>query len=219
MNSPASLLALHKYAAADDQGPKTAETIREVGLKCISFNGIPRTINCLNKFRDELSPNVQSQLATSPTRQPTSENIESIKTRGEELWKSIYHPLDEKLVGKLSRSHPDLPIVILNSHYAALLSDPEERQGLASIGRVLTSLVGISCLRAQTGTGPQVTSHIYGLRKAFSDGTSKSEITENQEGLEQLATDAGIEWILNSVDELVDSISGGSSFAPFRSKL
>jgi hypothetical protein len=219
MNSPESLLALHKYAAAGDQGPKTAEFIREVGLKCISFNGIPRTINCLNEFRDKLPANVQSQLSITPTRTPTPENINFIRDRGQALWRSIYHPLDRKLIDRLSKSHPDLPVVIINSHYGSLLSDPSERPGLASIGRVLTSLVGITCLRAQTGTGPQVLSHIYGLRKAFSDGTSQEESKENLDGSEYLATDEGNEWILNSVDTIVEAINGGSTFASISSKL
>ena len=37
-----------------------AELVREVGLKCISFNGIPRTINCLNAFRAALPADVQA---------------------------------------------------------------------------------------------------------------------------------------------------------------
>jgi len=195
MNSPESLLALHKYAGAGDQGPRTAEFIREVGLKCISFNGIPRTINCLN------------------------DNIETIKERGQALWKSIYHPLDRKLVDRLSKSHPDLPAVIISSHYGSLLSDPTDRRGLASVGRVLTSLIGITCLRAQTGTGPQVLSHVYGLRKAFSDGTFEQELKENLDGAERLATDNGNEWILNSVDTIVETIGGASNFASTRAKL
>jgi hypothetical protein len=219
MNSPESLLALHKYAGAGDQGPRTAEFIREVGLKCISFNGIPRTINCLNEFRDKLPGTVQSQLSTTQTRLPTSDNIETIKERGQALWKSIYHPLDRKLVDRLSKSHPDLPAVIISSHYGSLLSDPTDRRGLASVGRVLTSLIGITCLRAQTGTGPQVLSHVYGLRKAFSDGTFEQELKENLDGAERLATDNGNEWILNSVDTIVETIGGASNFASTRAKL
>ncbi|VUC38147.1 unnamed protein product, partial [Clonostachys rosea] len=55
LNSPDSLTILHDVASSPDHNPhpdpvQTAELIREVGLKCISFNGIPRSINCLNAF-------------------------------------------------------------------------------------------------------------------------------------------------------------------------
>jgi len=192
-----------------------AEFIREVGLKCISFNGIPRTINCLNAFHAGLPIGVSSQLAKTPTRSPTAENLPDIQSRGKALWDSIYRPYEEKLYEKLALAHPDLPVHILTSHYGPLLSDPSYRgDGLAKVGRVLTSLVGISCLRAQTGVGPQVLSHIFGLRKSVEDGSYKTEDDESVvESAEWLATDEGSEWILKSVDEIANEL-GGHNFAP-----
>lgn len=107
---------------------------------------------------------------------------------------------------------------ILNSHYGPLLADPpaEERGSLPGVGRVLTSAVAISCLRAQTGVGPQVLSHVFGLRKAVEDGTYRGDReVEDVKAAEWLATDSGSEWILNTVDRVVEAI-GGSSFAPGR---
>lgn len=189
-----------------------AEFIREVGLKCISFNGIPRTINCLNAFHASLPADVRSQLETRPTRQPTTGNLDDISARGRGLWDSIYAPFESKLISKLAASHPDLPVHILNSHYGPLLSDPAERGGLAKTGRVLTSVIAISCLRAQTGVAPQVTSHIFGLRKAFEDGTFKAEGEEEAPGAEWLASNEGSEWILRTVDAISESL-GGANFA------
>lgn len=124
-------------------------------------------------------------------------------------------PFDAKLESKLAESHPDLPVHILGSHYGPLLSDPEgERGGLASVGRNLTSIVAISCLRAQTGVGPQVLSHVFGLRKGVEQGTHKEEFREAEaeaEGVERLATDEGCEWILKSVDSISEAI--GANFA------
>jgi hypothetical protein len=40
MNSPDSLLQLHRIATASSDKVATAELMREVGLKCISFNSI-----------------------------------------------------------------------------------------------------------------------------------------------------------------------------------
>lgn len=77
-------------------------------------------------------------------------------------------------------------------------------------------MIAISCLRAQTGVGPQVLSHVFGLRKALEDGTYKSDQDgESEEAVQYLASDEGGHWILNTVDKIVEAI-GGSSFAPGR---
>jgi hypothetical protein len=77
-------------------------------------------------------------------------------------------------------------------------------------------MIAISCLRAQTGVGPQVLSHVFGLRKALEDGSYKSdENGETEESVKYLASDEGGHWLLNTVDKIVEAI-GGSSFAPNR---
>lgn len=111
---------------------------------------------------------------------------------------------------------------ILNSHYGALLSDPADHVPGAKIGRVLTSVVAIACLRAQTGVGPQVTSHVFGLRKAFEDGSYNAAGEEEVQGGQWLASDEGNLWILASVDRIVEAIGEGqgTTFAPgLRAKL
>lgn len=104
---------------------------------------------------------------------------------------------------------------ILGCHYAGLLSDPAgvDRGGLAGVGRVLTSLVAVAALRAQTGVGPQVLSHVYGLRKAIDRGfhEREAESEEERRGMEWLAGDEGNEWILKSVDGIVEAV--GNNFA------
>ncbi|KAL3418588.1 hypothetical protein PVAG01_10304 [Phlyctema vagabunda] len=243
MNSPESLAALfHTATLSGDTASavRTAELMREVGLKCISFNGIPRTINCLGAFRASLPEDVVKGLSKAETRslnptyflvtsladiiirEPTTENINLIKARGLGLWNSIYAPFETKLIDRLSDSHPDLPVHILNSHYGPLLSDPSSPAPTVKIGRVLTSVVAIACLRAQTGVGPQVISHIFGLRKAFEDGSYKAEGEEDVEGAKWLASDEGNMWILESVDKVVEAIGGGrgTTFAPgYKAKL
>jgi hypothetical protein len=214
--------------------------MREVGLKCISFNGIPRTINALAAFRASLPPNLVAQLATQSTRIPKRPS--DIYNRGLALWTSVYAPHDGKLLERLAESHPDLPVHILNSHYGALLADPDARAGLAKVGRVLTSVVAIACLRAQSGVGPQVVSHVYGLRKAWEDGTWREDVGESEEGassddvvegdrrqdrrermmenvgeseegVRYLASDEGSEWVLKCVDGIVAEIGGESTYA------
>jgi hypothetical protein len=223
MNSPASLTALHAFATESKSQPQTihvTEAMREVGLKCISFNGIPRTINVLGAFRASLPESLTSALSTTPTRAPTPENLPQITQRGQGLWDSIYAPFEGKLVGILAKSHPDLPVHILNSHYGPLLADPPAGAAAeAKIGRVLTSIVAVSCLRAQTGVGPQVVSHVFGLRKALEDGSFKAEGEQVVEGAEWLASDEGNLWILGAVDEIVAAIGGGFAPGYIKSKL
>ncbi|KAI9849906.1 MAG: hypothetical protein M1837_000120 [Sclerophora amabilis] len=232
MNSPDSMVELHRVATPSRENRQealnAAEMMREVGLKCISFNGIPRTINCLGAFRASLPSDIVNGLSTTPTRAPNVHNIKQIHDRGQALWASIYTPLDEKLVGKLAQSHPDLPVHIIDSHYGPLLADPPreapDRTG-TRVGRVLTSILAIACLRAQTGVGPQVTSHLFGLRKACEEGrslSSKSDGEEDVKGGQWLASDEGNLWILRSVDSIVEAIGAGAgtTFAPgIRAKL
>lgn len=222
LNSPDSLVVLHQIATnpqstpSPEQPEPVAELIREVGLKCIGFNGIPRTINTLGAFRAGLPFSVVSQLSTKPTRTPTPDILGQMSERGLRLWRSVYAGVDVKLLDKLAESHPDLPVHILNSHYGPLFTDPpnHEADGLARVGRALTSLVAIACLRAQTGVGPQVVSHVFGLRKAIADGSWKAgEDPETLRGVEWLATDEGSEWILKSIDRIVEAL-GGANFAP-----
>lgn len=110
---------------------------------------------------------------------------------------------------------------IVNSEYGLLFADPERLHAPGQrVGRVATSVVGIACLRAQTGVGPQVTSHLFGLRKALDDGSWKDDV-QGEEGARWLASDEGGVWILESVDGIVDAIGDGqgSTYAPLRSKL
>lgn len=216
LNSPDSLQALHQVAAtatASETPVSAAEFIREIGLKCISFNGIPRTINCLGAFRAGLPADVVAQLSTQPTRQATEANLAQMNTRGRALWTSVYTPFENKLYDKLADSHPDLPVHILGSHYGPLLSNPEERAGLGTVGRSLTSILAIACLRTQTGVGPQVLSHVFGLRKAVEQEVHKEEFetVEEADAVERLASDEGSEWILKSLDKISAAI--GTNFA------
>ena len=82
------------------------------------------------------------------------------------------------------------------------------------IGRVLTSVIAVACLRAQSGVGPQVVSHVFGLRKAFDDGSAEPE--EEIPGGKWLASNEGSLWLLEQVDSIVHALGGGqgTTFAP-----
>jgi hypothetical protein len=81
---------------------------------------------------------------------------------------------------------------------------------------VRTSIIAVACLRAQSGAGPQVVSHVFGLRKAFEDGTYQAKGEEDVEGGKWLASNEGSMWLLESVDRIVEAIGGGmgTTFAP-----
>lgn len=205
---------------------QNAELVREVGLKCISFNGIPRSINTLGAFFASLPADVAPALSTTPTRALTPANLEVRRRDGLALWDSVYLGFERKLLGKLARSHPDLPVHIIDGHYSNLLANPRGAAAAAArpepVGRVLTSLVAVACLRAQTGVGPQVVSHVFGLRKAYEHGDARAEGEQPVEGGEWLASDDGNLWLLESIDKLVHAIGGGegTTFAPgIRAKL
>ena len=235
LNSPSSLLILYELANssahtsvtipdAKRHSIYTAELMREIGLKCIGLNGVPRTINCLGEFHSGLPAPVQRELAKRPARRKLDRhNVVATLDRGTALWDSIYHPMTDKLTAKLAVSHPDLPVHIVESEYGALFSDPAtspppgdaDAELRPDVGRVLMSIVAIATLRAQSGVGPQVLSHVFGLRKAFEDGTAHEQGQLPVEGGPWLATDEGSVWLLEHVDRIVADIGGGegSTFA------
>jgi hypothetical protein len=75
---------------------------------------------------------------------------------------------------------------------------------------VLTSCLAIARLRAQGGVGPQVTSRVFGLKKASDDGSDGLSAPIENEGLREnwrwLTRDEGVEWVLGVVDRLVGEV-------------
>lgn len=221
LNCPEAMTQI--FTLANTTNPRTsrtavqnAELIREVGLKCISFNGIPRSINTLGAFFASLPPDTAASLSTAPTRQLTPANLETRQRDGRKLWDSVYLGFEDKLLGKLALSHPDLPVHILHGHYATLLANPRDAHKAEPVGRVLTSLVAVACLRAQSGVGPQVVSHVFGLRKAYEHGDAHAEGEKPVEGGEWLASEDGNIWLLENIDKLIFAIGAGegTTFAP-----
>lgn len=235
LNSPSSLAALHHFAANGssssqaklelDQRVQRALLMREVGLKCIGFVGIPKVINnlaALRKAVDEDSELSQA-LPTEPRRRLEGSDIPSVKKAAYNLWDDIYQPHSDKLIGILGQSHPDLPVFILDGEYGPLFSPPHTFRAGASepsweVGRLRTSLVAIAALRAQGGVGPQVTSHVWGLIKA---GPSIPAGCENEEGLKWLTTEQGAEWVVKAVNGLSEVVEGhaGAEEEAVKSKL
>lgn len=74
----------------------------------------------------------------------------------------------------------------------------EDQQG--NLSRALGSVVGIACLRTEGRVGPQLTSHVFGLLKARAAQDNLSE--EDR----WLASDEGTEWVIRTVDTLLDVV-------------
>ena len=91
-----------------------------------------------------------------------------------------------------SSSHPIL---------AGTGTSTDERGNLS---RVMTSVVGSACLRAEGGVGPQLTSHVFGLLKGRAAQGQGYEINEEDRWL---ATDEGTEWVINTVDSILDVVA------------
>ena len=72
--------------------------------------------------------------------------------------------------------------------------------------------------------GPQVISHIFGLRKAFENGSAEMEGEPHIEGGKWLSTDEGSVWLIEQVDKIVGELSRegggyGHEGAPPKAKL
>jgi hypothetical protein len=56
--------------------------------------------------------------------------------------------------------------------------------------------------------GPQLTSHVFGLKKALLEGGG-AEGEAALQGQEWLTSDEGVEWVLQSVDDVVAVVGQG----------
>ena len=82
---------------------------------------------------------------------------------------------------------------------ASDLHDPDQ----GNLSRALGSVVGIATLRAEGGVGPQLTSHTFGLLKA-------RHAEKQTEEDKWLSTDEGTEWVIRTVDDIMDVVSSGA---------
>jgi hypothetical protein len=167
LNSPDGLVKLCLVASGRQPNGNTSDLIREVVLRCLSFNGIPKTINTLAELGSQQTTALSKDDLIKEGPAPPD---------GWELWSSVYGSHSEALVEKLGSYHPDLPRVILHHHYGPFLSGSRRLPFCGPgddlsplVGRILTSVIACACLRAQKGAHRQLTSHIHGLFNAYSN--------------------------------------------------
>jgi len=200
-----------------------AAIMRESALKSTIFVGVPRVILSLTALHEALDDEVKNALRTHSRRTATSENIESTIKRGKALWNSIYTPHADKLHDKLGSYHPDFISFIIQSYGSVLAPLPGELRSFSdascledpdqgNLSRVLGSVAGIATLRAEGRVGPQLTSHVFGLLKA--------RYIENQSEEDKwLSSDEGAEWVIRTVDDIMDVVSSDLQEAQVTVKL
>ncbi|KAF8076204.1 hypothetical protein FPV67DRAFT_402790 [Lyophyllum atratum] len=233
-NRPASLGHLYHFVTnpnTNESGSRAnvanavnkAALMRESALKSAIFVGVPRVILSLAALHEALDDDVKKSLRHQSRRLATPGNIESTIVRGQALWNSIYAPHADKLHDKLGAYHPDFISFIIQSYGSVLaplpggtkafaddssLDDPDQ----GNLSRALGSVVGIATLRAEGRVGPQLVSHTFGLLKArYQEGISAEDAW--------LASDEGTEWVLRTVDEILDVVSSEEQEAEVKMKL
>jgi len=209
-NAPTSIGHLYRFATRSEpsvqgsrlsvvEAVRKAALMREAALKSTIFVGVPRTIGALAGLTGALEKDVKAGLRTDSRRNATSENIDTIISNGMALWNSIYEPHAVKLHEKLASYHPDFVSFIIQSYGSVLSPLPGGADEQGNLSRALGSVVGVACLRAEGRVGPQLTSHVFGLLKArAAEGLSEED--------RWLASDEGTEWVIRTVDTLLDVV-------------
>ncbi|THH17623.1 hypothetical protein EW146_g3220 [Bondarzewia mesenterica] len=224
-NVPSAVGHLYHFATRNDpndpvsrrdaaEAVTKAAIIRESALKSTIFVGVPRTILALASLMAAAESDVKKTLRTEShrldlrllvadglpgvSRTLTPENIESVLSRGQALWDSIYDPHAVKLYSKLGSYHPDFISFIIQSYGSVLAPLPDENEQ-GNLSRALGSVVGVACLRTEGGVGPQLTSHVFGLLKA----RTMDNLNEEDKWL---SSDEGTEWVIRTVDTLSDAV-------------
>jgi len=91
-----------------------------------------------------------------------------------------------------------------SSSHPLLAGTGTSEDARGNLSRAMTSVVGSACLRAEGGVGPQLTSHVFGLLKAR---VAEGQGYEMNEEDKWLATDEGTEWVINTVDSILDIVT------------
>ncbi|KAI0349717.1 hypothetical protein OH77DRAFT_1499411 [Trametes cingulata] len=209
-NMPQALVYLYHFATRDDpengatrcaseEALDKAADMREAILKGIIFVGMPRTILCMASLHDSIEDDVKSNLRKLTLRAMTRDNVEDMSARGKAMNDSIYNPGADEVRARMSSYHPDFADVIIQSYATTLAPLPGGDEVQGNLNRALTSVVAVACLRAEGGVGELLNGHILGLLRA-------REVPGLDAGNYWLASDEGTEWVLRTVDAILDVV-------------
>jgi len=105
-----------------------------------------------------------------------------------------------------------LTAFIIQSYGSILSPLPAGMNQQGNLSRALGSVVGTACLRAEGGVGPQLASHVFGLLKA------RHAENQNEED-KWLSSDEGTEWVIRTVDNVLDGMTSESETSEVKAKL
>jgi hypothetical protein len=110
--------------------------------------------------------------------------------------------LVQQLLSRLLPLLTDAPffLAFIIQSYGSVLSPLPGADEQGNLSRALGSVVGIACLRTEGRVGPQLTSHVLGLLKAR---TAQQNLSEEDRWL---ASDEGTEWVIRTIDTLLDVV-------------
>ncbi|KAF8623416.1 hypothetical protein AX15_006359 [Amanita polypyramis BW_CC] len=236
VNRPSSVGYLYRFVTSPNpndidsrnnlpisQAANKAALMRESALKSAIFVGVPRVILSLAALHEALDNEVKAALRTVSHRNMTAKNVETILLRGKTLWNSIYTPHADKLHDKLGSYHPDFISFIIQCYGSVLAPLPGETRAYSdttnnddlyqgNLSRALSSIVGIATLRSEGRVGPQLTSHTFGLLKArYAPDQSEEDAW--------LSSDEGAEWVIRTVDGILDVVSPDAQDEPAKARM
>jgi hypothetical protein len=101
---------------------------------------------------------------------------------------------------------------IIQSYGSILSPLPAGLDQQGNLSRALGSVVGTACLRAEGRVGPQLISHVFGLLRAHrGEGQSEED--------KWLSSDEGTEWVIRTVDNILDGVSSDLEAGEVKAKL
>lgn len=177
--------ALEEAARACGEGTLTPGELEEALLQSYLFVGFPAALAAMSAWRE--------RIGRGPAKDPTDplapvERAADREARGEEVCRTIYGPLYEKLRANVRRLHPDLDRWMIREGYGKVLGRP----GLGLADRELCNVA----LLAAAARGPQLHSHLRGalragagpdaVERALGAGLSRLEDADRRASLEAL---------------------------------
>ncbi|KAJ2784385.1 hypothetical protein GGI15_002280 [Coemansia interrupta] len=169
-NKPSLISSLVNHCVAslsDAEFYRFVTTARESLLKMVATVGAPRIINATAALMDAVPEDVANALPRHSGRSKSEYDYDTIRSRGEDLWRSVYSKQAEKLEQKIGSWYPDLIDVIKTDLYGRLLSN------CTILDARETELCTIAAL-SPINVPAQLKSHVLGAGRL---GASRDEIS------------------------------------------
>ncbi len=183
-------LETHLKLALEDGVPEA--DLREILLQSILFGGFPRAINGFDLLEEILGrARPRAGDPVPPFYNVRPEEVALWRTRGEDLFHTIYRQISSDVLWSLHDSHPELARSILLDGYGKILSRPE----LEPVARELSAVAALTALDAPR----QLLAHIRGARRV---GARLDEIRAAVEQMDLYAPEPVLRRALGYCDKM-----------------